>query len=219
MNSFGENNIDGFVLAGGASSRMGEDKSALKLGGKTFIERAVSALTAVSKHERIFLVGDASENKSGKTKTLPDLFSAEFKREKRPRAAIIGLHTALSHAKTEWAAILACDLPFASGELFERLITAGEIYKNEFDAVVPLQPDTRPQPLCALYRRKNCLPQIEEILRGDDWSLQKLLRVIKTRFVRFEELNDLSRAEYLFFNVNMPEEFRTVAEIDLSRNE
>src|SRR2546430_17389866 len=40
--------LEGFILAGGASSRMGVDKSELVLGGQTFVERVATALSAVT---------------------------------------------------------------------------------------------------------------------------------------------------------------------------
>jgi molybdopterin-guanine dinucleotide biosynthesis protein A len=196
--------FESFILAGGASSRMGKNKAHLKLGGETFVERAARALTAVEPH-RTFLIGDfVNENELLNVEILPDVFKSNR------CASIIGLHAALFHARTEWIAVLACDLPFASGALFKRLTA---FVRNEIEAVVPLQKDERAQPLCALYR-KTCLPQVETALTGDDWSLKKLLPKLETRFVRFEELGDLPNAENFFFNVNTPADFVLAEQIE-----
>ena len=196
--------VDGFVLAGGASSRMGESKAHLKLGGKTFVERAALSLSAI-KPRRIFLVGNfTNENKAADIEILPDIFKSDS------RASIIGLHTALFHAETEWIAVLACDLPFASGTLFKILT---EFVQDEFEAIVPLQKDERAQPLCALYR-KTCLAKVEAALASNEWSLKKLLEKFETRFVRFDEIRDLPNAENFFFNVNTPEDFARAEQIE-----
>lgn len=182
---------------------MKQDKAHLLLGGKTFVVRAASVLSAVvAAPERLFVVGNLEENRSD-LPILPDEFSGEGGDE-RKRGAIVGLHAALKNTKANWAAILACDLPFASGELFERLASLRD---EKFDAIVPVQPDGKRQPLCALYRREACLPIVETMIRGDDWSLRNLLRCVKTRFISFDEISDLRNAELFFFNVNTPEDY------------
>jgi molybdopterin-guanine dinucleotide biosynthesis protein A len=196
--------FEGFILGGGASSRMGENKAHLKLGGETFVKRAACALAAIETRRTFFVGNFTDENKSLGVKILPDVFKSNR------RASIIGLHAALFHARTEWIAVLACDLPFANGALFKRLTA---FVRNDVEAVVPMQKDERAQPLSALYR-KTCLPQIEMALTGDDWSLKKLLPKLKTRFVRFEEVADLPNAENFFFNVNTPADFALAEQIE-----
>ena len=181
---------------------MGKNKAHLKLGGKTFIERAAHSLSAI-KPRRIFLVGNfTNENKV--IEILPDVFKSDS------RASIIGLHTALFHAETEWIAVLACDLPFANAALFK--ILTGFV-RDELEAIVPLQKDERVQSLCALYQ-KTCLPKVEAALASNEWSLKKLLEKFETRFVRFEEISELPNAENLFFNVNTPEDFARALQIE-----
>jgi len=51
--------IEAFILAGGASSRMGTDKARLVLEGKTFIERISQTLGDFA--SRVVIVGQPSE--------------------------------------------------------------------------------------------------------------------------------------------------------------
>ena len=207
------NDIDGYVLAGGASSRMGQAKANLLLDGKTFVERAASALSAIATPERIFLVGNLEDN-SFVWPILPDEFVGESGDE-RKRGAIVGLHAALKNTKANWAAVLACDLPFASGNLFQKLV---QFRVENSDAIVPIQADGKWQPLCALYRREACLPVVETMIRGDDWSLRNLLRRVETRFVRFDEISCLRGAELFFFNVNTPEDYAAAQQAALAKS-
>src|SRR6476659_4227802 len=140
--------VKGFILVGGASRRMGRDKAQLTLAGQTFVDRIGNELSAVA--SSVSLVG-ARQERAG-YKTVPDIHEHW--------GALGGIHGALT-AATGWAVVVACDLPFVTSELIERLITfAGETT----DAVVPIQPDGRPQPVCALYRRSTCLPEIDKLI-------------------------------------------------------
>lgn len=207
------NSVEGFILAGGASSRMGRDKAALRLGGKTFVERAAAALFRIT-GEKISLVGNLPFDQktinfsTGKFLELPVIADVQTKNSP---AALIGLHAALARAEADWAAVAACDLPFVTGDLFARL--ASFLGDENADAVVPLQPDGRAQPLCALYRRAGCLKAAEAALGGENWSLQDFLRRINTIFVEFAEFADLPNSDRFFLNVNTPEDFLAAQKI------
>ena len=109
--------------------------------------------------------------------------------------ALGGLHAALSACSAAWAAVVACDLPFVTGDLFQRLA----LLRGDFDAVVPIQSDSRPQPLCALYRREPCLAQAEALIAIGERRPRALLAAVKTRWVKPAELEDLAGAVNFFF--------------------
>ena len=190
--------IDGFVLAGGANRRMGLDKSRLVLGGSTLLQRSASALRSIC--DNVCAVGTIPQNSDGLT-AVPDEISSVSGRR---RGSIVGLLSALKNASNEWVAVMACDMPFISGEFFERLIS---FIREDVDAVVPVQPDGRLQPLCALYRREACLPVVEEMHKTGEWKLQNLFAKVRTWSVDFDELRDLDNSGLFFMNVNTPEEY------------
>ena len=185
---------DGFILAGGFSSRMGEDKSRLRLGGRTFVERAARALSTVA--GRVSVVGSRPGVESHGLAVVRDLHAG--------LGALGGLHAALDACEAPWAAVVSCDLPFATAELFERLAS---LRGEDFDAVAPLQDDGRPQPLCALYAAAPCLRAAEELIRAGELRPRVLLRTVRTRWVRFEELSDLEGSRLFFHNVNTPADY------------
>lgn len=194
--------IEGFVLAGGRSRRMGRDKSNLLLGGKTLIERSAAALSAIA--DSVYAVGDWADE----TTLLKVIADEPVKGGSN--AAIIGLYTALFHAKTEWAAILACDLPFVSGELLKRMATLSTALasgSNGVAVILPRQLDGRIQPLCGLYQIERCLAVVEQMLADKKWSLQYLPERIKSHIIPFSEISDLPGAELFFDNLNTPEDY------------
>ena len=186
------NSLEGFILAGGNSSRMGADKSQLLLDGKTFIERISEELLSVVASVKI--IGKRS-GQDIKLASAPDIF---------PRwGALGGVHAALAACNSPWAAIVACDLPFISGALIARLASLQE----NVAAVAPIQSDGRPQPLCALYQVVPCLQQAEQLIKSGERRPIALLQSVSTRWVSFSEIEDLAGADHFFDNINTPQDY------------
>ena len=205
-----KSSCEGFVLVGGAGSRMGRDKAQMVLGGQKLFERAINALSEICSG-RVSLVGGQSDRFAGDSEftfaVLPDLHDSG---PNSFRASMVGLHTALLSARTDWLAVLACDLPFVTSDL----ITALAWYcSDKFEAVVPRQPDGRPQPLCAFYRRERCLPVVKECLRTGELKLEGFLSRISPRYVESDELANLDGSSNFFLNLNKPEDYETALEI------
>lgn len=202
--------IEGFVLAGGQSRRMGQSKPTLLLGGKTLLDRAATALSRIA--DPVFAVGSLTTDITSLQIIEDELVGANA------RGAIIGLYTALFHAKTEWAAILACDLPFVNGELLTRMVSVVEQFADSpdisADAVILEQPDGRIQPLCALFRPRICLPEVLKMINEGNWRLQDLATRLNTRILRSAEYEDLPGADHFFLNVNKPDDYLTAIEYE-----
>src|SRR5688500_14332776 len=117
---------EAFILAGGASRRMGTDKSQLRIERQTFTERIAETLLNVT--DSVTIVGGNG---------IPDRYPQW--------GALGGLHAALTACNRKWAIVVACDLPFVTPELFFYLADQ----RMDHDAIVPVQKDDRPQPLSA----------------------------------------------------------------------
>jgi len=196
--------IEGFVLAGGQSRRMGENKAHLRLGSMTLAERAVGILAGIA--DPVFIVGDLPGG-SGSIRRIDDEFAGTGR-----SGSVIGLYTALHNAKSEWAAILACDLPMVRPDLFIKMVSLCEQLENDpnqtTDAILPQQPDGRIQPLCGLYRTRRCLPEVRQMISGENWRLQDLDKRLNVYILKFSEYADIEGAQNCFLNVNTPEEFQ-----------
>ena len=185
--------IEGFILVGGASSRMGRDKAGLILQGRSFVEYIGDALGLVA--ERVSTVGAKDTEASPAYGNVPDIYESW--------GALGGLHAALAACTARWAAVVACDLPFVTGELFQRL----RAFREDWEAVVPVQPDGRLQPLCALYRTEGCRERARELIEQGERRPRTLVAAISARLVAWEELADLNDARLFFTNVNTPEDY------------
>jgi molybdopterin-guanine dinucleotide biosynthesis protein A len=182
--------IDAFILAGGASRRMGTDKSQLLIDNQTFIDRIADTLLKLT--DSVAIVGPAA---IPPFQNVPDVY-AQW-------GALGGLHAALSASRREWTIVVACDLPFVTSELF--LYLAGA--RLDHHAVVPFQADARPQPLAALYRKHPCLERATELIEAGRRRPVDLLEAVNTRWVAFDEIKNLAQAEKFFVNINTPEDY------------
>ncbi len=191
--------IDAFILIGGRSSRFGSDKAFAEFGGQTLAVHAAETVEeALSPRWLRFVVSDENQFAAGLIFSLGRPVVADL----RPGfGAWSGLHTALAYAQTEWICVLACDLPFVSVELL-RLLASSAV--DDLDTVVPEQPVGRLQPLCALYRRKSVLKQIEPLIEGNGHlpPLNDFLTTVATKIVAEGEYKNLPGSEKFFLNVN-----------------
>lgn len=208
--------IEGFILTGGQSRRMGKDKSRLVLDGASFVDRIAGELSEATLS--VTLVGRADDfrvanelrarnseretrnSKPQNHKIVPDVYP--------DWGALGGVHTALSNCAAAWALVVACDFPFVTRQLFTRLGSFAE----DFDAVAPIQSDGIPQPLCTLYRVEPCLGRAEQFIKSGERKPIALLQSVRTRWVSFDELSKLAGADHFFENINTPEDYARVSE-------
>jgi molybdopterin-guanine dinucleotide biosynthesis protein A len=199
--------VEGFILVGGASSRMGADKSQLVLEGQTTVSRIIESLRPVT--SKVSLVGTSTDATSSSLPSIPDL--------QERWGPLGGIEAALQACETESCLVVACDLPFLTSELFAYLLRLSNEPSRSFDAVVPLQSDGRPQPLCAVYKRAPCLMATEKSIALGEHSPRAMLDKVKTRYVNFSELANLPGSEHFFFNLNRPEDYERAREIARQR--
>lgn len=150
--------VEAFILAGGSSSRLGRNKALEHIGGRTLAERAFESVRDSAIANTICFIAGNRVEVAIEARRLNAHFVFDVIEGRGPLG---GLHTALYHAASEWVFVLACDLPFVTADLIRRL---AEFRDEQHGAVIPEQPDGRPQPLCAFYRVAAAKPVVEEIV-------------------------------------------------------
>lgn len=189
--------VTAFVLAGGKSSRMGQDKAFLRLGGSTLLDRALGLAKAAAGNATI--VGSTSKFGG---------FGVVIEDKYPERGPLGGIHAALAQTSTDLNLIVAVDLPFLRLELLRYLIDqAQEIdrHANEALAFVPRSAE-RLQPLCAVYRRAFA-DRAEQSLRGGRNRINRLFSKVPTRVIKPQELKQNGFGEDVFRNLNTPEDW------------
>jgi molybdopterin-guanine dinucleotide biosynthesis protein A len=109
QSSRGKLPVHGFVLAGGMSSRMGQDKSLMTLHGRTLAEIAVEKLRRFC--ETVSIAGNRDD--------LQHL--APVVRERRVRCGpVAGMEAGLTMTEQEWTMFIPVDVPLVPWTMLER---------------------------------------------------------------------------------------------------
>ena len=124
--------------------------------------------------------------------------------------ALGGLYTALSAAKYPYVAVVACDMPFASLEIFAiELVLLQETWA---DAVIP-RSETGTEPFHAVYRRETCLPYIQSALEAGKRRVDAWFSEVSIRYLEREEMLAYDPDQLAFLNINTPEELQEAERI------
>lgn len=184
--------LSAFVLAGGMSSRMGQDKAFLPWKGATLLSHALDLVGQVS--TKVQIVGDATKfSRFGEV--VEDVFVG--------CGPLAGIHAALLKSASRRNLVLAVDVPFVEKAFLAYLVSQAKLT----DAVVTLPlAGGRLQPLCAIYR-----PQFAEVaersLKEGKNKIDPLFATVETRVIQPDELTQQGFSEQMFRNLNTPEEF------------
>lgn len=131
--------VSGYVLAGGKSSRMGQDKALLELAGKPLVQRAVEKLRRVC--AEVSIVGNRAEL---------GVYAPLVRDLHEGCGPLGGIEAALLHSAKDWNLLMAVDMPFLPVgflDAWARRITGHASARLSLFTV-----EGRPQPaLCLLH--------------------------------------------------------------------
>jgi molybdopterin-guanine dinucleotide biosynthesis protein A len=193
------------IQAGGESRRMGSDKALLSFLGQPLILRVLSRLAGIA--DEILITANQPEKYHFLGLTpIPDLVPGT--------GALGGIFTALSAASHPYVAVVACDMPFASPELFAyELIT---IRKAGADGIIP-RSGAGTEPFHAVYKRDTCLPHVWSALEAGKRRVDAWFDEVNMRYLERNEIETYSPLGTAFLNINTLEELQ--AAVELARRE
>jgi molybdopterin-guanine dinucleotide biosynthesis protein A len=101
------------ILAGGKSNRFGSPKELSKIQNKTLLQHSLSTAKSIS--EQVILIsGTKSFDFKNQVPLYHDLFPGY--------GPLSGITTSLYYAKTDYVAIMPCDMPLLESEVYELLV-------------------------------------------------------------------------------------------------
>ena len=179
------NQITSIILAGGESTRMGQDKGFLGLEGKPMIQYGIDTAKCLSNH--IIVIANNKSYHCLGVPVFPDVYI-----EKGPLG---GIHSGLTHSNTDWNWVIGCDMPQINTGLAKYLFN----HLDKHQIIVPLW-EGKPQPLCALYN-KNCVNDLESCIKKGELKMSDVLSTLKVNFINITK--DLEfYSPLLFTNLN-----------------
>ena len=181
--------ISAYILAGGKSSRFGENKALYNYEGTPLIQRIVLTVRAVI--PRVGIIANQPElytflDLPVYTDIIPGL------------GPMGGIYTALRHSSTRYVFIAACDMPCISPEVIEYMISVA----GNHDVTIPWN-DNFYEPLHAIYSR-SCLGTIESMIERDERRVSAFLETeaVSIRRVLFDEISTIADPSSIFRNIN-----------------
>jgi molybdopterin-guanine dinucleotide biosynthesis protein A len=186
------------ILAGGAGSRLGEEKSLIDFEGRPLIQWSMDKLARI--------VGDVvvvarNQEQASQLKCLFPESAITFDRISG-YGPVAGLATGMEHTKGEYALAVGCDLPFLNTDVVNRLFELAQGY----DAAVPTKECGMMEPLHAVYKRERLLLACQTSIKRGERRIRSPLALLRVNCILMEQLLPLDPDLLTFFNLNTRED-------------
>ncbi len=185
------------MLAGGLSSRMGEDKALMAYAGTTLLAHVVGVVAGVA--GAVVVAADSRDRYSAAN--LPSgtiLVGDNF-----PGAGPLGgLVSGLIRAGEGYHVVTACDMPGLVPELLRLLFNEAE----GFDGAIPLV-GGREEPLCAVYHRR-CAEMLQAEMLSGSLALRRAVQSLNLRRVGEDRIRAVDPQLASFTNLNTPDDYK-----------
>lgn len=185
----GRKKATAIILAGGKSSRMGQDKALLPIGNIPLIQHIINQLQG---HFDELIIGANNPQLYAFTglKVVPDL--------ERDKGPLMGIYSCLLASSNEVNFITAGDIPEMNIMLIHSMISLA----SDYDIVVPVTESGYYEPLFAIYQ-KRMHKKAQQLLNGNNRRIIDLINGANIKTVDFKGsawLQNLNKKEdYLHY--------------------
>jgi len=195
------------ILAGGFSTRFGQDKGLVELAGKPLVLHVLDRVSKVVSESLVVVSSESQRNAfvpfvESKTKVIMDKYSL--------RSPIVGALTGFENAFGEYSLLLPCDTPFVSKEIASLLL---DLCVNR-SAVIPRWPNRYIEPLHAVYHTRSALNASKTAYKEKKLDLRSMIANLRgVRYISTLVLQRIDPKLMTFFNVNTPEDLKKAESI------
>lgn len=190
------------VLAGGYSSRMGQDKCALVLKGKSLLWRTINRLKQL--HEEVIVVLAKGQSNPW-PEDLPNVkFTVDLYSGKGP---LMGIYAGLKASNHDYSIVVGCDMPFLNVNLLRYMLEVAPGFEIVTPAINGLV-----EPLHAVYSRR-CVGIMEGMLGEGRLQVKRILEGVRVRYVDKKEIDLFDPDHLSLFNLNTPADLEKAKQI------
>ncbi len=183
------------ILAGGQSSRMGQDKAFLMLGGRSVIERVLECVQPLS--DEVTLITNTPERfRHLGYRMVGDVYPG--------KGSLGGIYTAIHAACNSHCLVVACDMPFLNADLLCHLTELAPGY----DVVIP-RIEEFPETMHAVYG-KACLEPIKRRLLAGRLKIIGFFGDVRVQYVERDDVARFDPTFRSFLNINTPDDWERV---------
>ena len=155
--------VSGFVLAGGASLRMGTDKASLLLGEKRLVDLQIHLMRAVCRS--VAIIGPLARFGGAGVQVYEDTIPCQ--------GPLGGIYTGLRRARTEFSLFLGCDMPLMEARFLRYLCRQARA--TPALATVPPPSAGGRFPICMVLRRRALAKVFSSLESGQNQVARFLL--------------------------------------------
>ena len=186
------------VLAGGVSSRFGQDKGILKIANKPLIKYVIDAVNPVVDETIVVTNSQDRITEYAKVVATDVRFAIDSCESKGP---LIGALTGFGSAHGKYALLLPFDTPFVSREVVSLLF---ELCLGKA-AAIPRWPNEQIEPLHAVYQTKLALEAAKSAVSEGKLTMRAMIEKLRgVRYVSTLVIQQLDPDFKTFFNINTP---------------
>jgi molybdopterin-guanine dinucleotide biosynthesis protein A len=204
---FKEPHLTAIVLAGGKSSRMGQDKALLQVGNVPMLQHVCQVAQQCT--DAVYVVTpwvDRYRQMIGESVQFiqEQLSTDKFLAQHGP---LVGFAQGLAYLQQtqtenaqmpEWVLLLACDLPYIDANILQGWMKQLPQADESTIALLPRHSQGFWEPLCGFYR-STCLSSLEAFIPGGGRSFQ--------RWLSHQEVQELALpTPKMLFNCNTPDD-------------
>lgn len=191
--------VTAVILAGGRSSRMGQDKNLITINGQPLIERTCQIALAVA--DTVKVVTPWPQRYQAvvpkNVQFVVESPSAKF------RGPATGLVNSMEACRSDWILALACDLPCLQAATLRQWRSQLSLLAPQITAFLPFR-NERWEPLCGFYH-SSCHSRLRTYTKTSRGSFQGWLAQEKVASIPKVESQQL-------FNLNTPHDLNKLKE-------